>query len=374
MHRTWLWIFLLGLLSMLTAGCGSAGSASPIPTPTPVAKGVAEFLYAGNEVSANISGYSVNPSSGALTPLSGFPIAVGSEVDYLTHDALNKFMVSVDTSANLIHVFGINSSTGALTEIAPSPYTVGKEPRAAAFDPGGKFVYVASMSLNSVDAFSISSSGVLTAVPGSPFPTGGTSTTGSFGCCVVVDPTGKFLYVQDHLNVYSFLINATTGALTLVTTTAGPGFGNGLAVDPAGAFLYAVGSGNNSILTYAINSSSGALTFAFGSPMALQTGSFAIVLDPMGAFAYTVENAQSVVVYRLQNGRFTSLGASFSGALGTQQLAIDPTGSFLYAPQTGNLDNISGFQISQSGSLTAITGSPFPSGSQPFSVAIIPKQ
>jgi 6-phosphogluconolactonase len=374
MHRTWVWIFLLGLFGVLAAGCGGAGSMGATPTPTPVVTGKPEFLYAGNEVSANISAYSVNPTSGALTPLSGFPLPVGLSVDYLTHDPLNKFMVSVDTSANNIHVFAINASTGALTEIAPSPYAVGKEPRAAVIDPGGKFVYVASMSLNSVDAFTINASGVLTAVQGSPFPTGGTSTTGSFGCCVAVDPTGKFLFVEDKVNVYSFLINSSTGALSLVTTIPGPGFGNGLAVDPAGTFLYAAGSGNNSILTYAVNASTGALTFSFGSPMALQNGSFALVLDPAGPFAYTVENGASVVGYRLQTGRFTSLGESFSGALGTQQLAIDPTGSFLYAPQTGNLNDISGFQISQSGSLTAIAGSPFASGSQPLSVTIIPKQ
>lgn len=374
MSRSWLFI-TTSVLGMLFTGCSGGGQSAgnPAPQGTPTAAHAA-FLYTANETSGNVSGYSMDPSTGALAALAGFPVPSGANPVFLTHDALNKFLIAVDIALNTIHVFGINSSTGALTEIPPSPYAAGKEPRAAAIDPSGKFVYVASQSLNSVAAFTMSSSGVLTPVPGSPFATGGTSTTGSFGCCVVVDPSGKFLYVQDTVNVYSFTINGSSGALTLTGTVAGPGFGNALAVDPAGTFLYAVGSGMTSIQTFTINSTTGTLTLSSSSPLALHTGSFALTLDPAAHFAYTVEASKTVVGYSLQNGTFTSLGGSFSGAVGTQQLAIDPSGSFLYAPQTANLDNISGFQISSSGLLHAISGSPFSSGQQPSSAIIIPKQ
>jgi hypothetical protein len=56
----------------------------------------------------------------------------------------------------------------------------------------------------------MNSSGVLTAVPDSPFATGGTA-AGSFGCCVVVDPTGEFVYVAEIAKVYAFGINASSG-------------------------------------------------------------------------------------------------------------------------------------------------------------------
>lgn len=374
MRREWQLTAVLCLLIVSLAGCGGQSglttNSGPTPTPTPVFASPAKFLYAANEVSASISGYSVDSSTGALTALAGFPVSSGVNPVFLTHDPLNKFLVVVDIAANNVRVYGIDSSTGALTEVPPSPYPLGMEPRAAAIDPLGKFVYVASQSLNSVAAFTISSSGVLTAVPGSPFATGGTTTTGSFGCCVVVDPAGKFVYVADIANVYAFSINASSGALTLVATVPAPS-GNGLAVDPGGAFLYAVGSAN-SIQTYRIDPTTGALTLAVASPTATHAGSFTIALDPAGHFAYTVEDGQTLVAYSLQNGVFTSLGDLSSGALGSVQLAIDPSGSFIYAPQTGTDNDISGFQISpSSGFLTPITGSPTPSGKQPFSITII---
>jgi 6-phosphogluconolactonase (cycloisomerase 2 family) len=324
-----------------------------------------------NEVSSNISGYSVNRNTGALTPLTGFPMSSGVNPTYLIHDPQNKFLIVVDIAANNLRVYGIDPNTGALTEIAPSPYAVGKEPRAAAIDPSGQFVYVASQSLNSVAAFTMNASGVLTAVPGSPFATGGTSTTGSFGCCVAIDPTGKFVFVGDLTSVYSFSVNTSNGALTLVSTMPGS-LENGLAVDPAGKFLYAVG-GFNSIQTYNINPTTGALTPFTASPTATTKDSFTITLDPAGGFAYTVEAGDTLVAYRLQNGVFTGLGDFYSGALGSPQLAIDPSGDFIYAPQTGTENDISGFQINPSGALSPISGSPTPSGKQPFSITIIPQ-
>jgi 6-phosphogluconolactonase (cycloisomerase 2 family) len=372
MLRAWLLTAVQCLLATLLAGCGGQSglttNSGPTPTPTPVFASPAKFLYAANEVSASISGYSVSPSTGALTALPGFPVSSGVNPVFLTHDPLNKFLIAVDIAANNVRVYGIDSNTGALTEVPPSPYPLGMEPRAAAIDPTGKFIYVASQSLNSVAAFTMNSSGVLTAVPGSPFATGST-TAGSFGCCVVVDPTGRFVYVADIANVYAFSINASNGALTLVATVPAP-TGSGLAMDPTGAFLYAVGFAN-SIQTYRIDSTTGAITLAVTSPTATHGSSFTIALDPAGRFAYTVEAGQTLVAYSLQNGVFTSLGDFSSGALGSSQLAIDPSGSFIYAPQTGTENDISSFQISPSGFLTPIPGSPTPSGKQPFSVTII---
>jgi 6-phosphogluconolactonase len=373
MRRVSLSTAILCLLAMLFAGCGGqsgiATNSGSTPTPTPVFASPAKFLYAANEVSSSISGYSVDSSTGALTALPGFPLSSGLNPVFLTHDPLNKFLVVVDIAAGNMRVYGIDSGTGALMEVPPSPYALGMEPRAAAIDPSGKFVYVASQSLNSVAAFNMNLSGVLTAVQGSPFATGGTAAS-SFGCCVVVDPTGKFVYVADIANVYAFSINASSGALTLVSTIPAP-TENGLAVDPAGAFLYAVGFAN-SIQTYRIDAMTGALTPAISSPTATHAGAFTIALDPVGRFAYTVEAGQTLVGYSLQNGVFTSLGDFSSGALGSVQLAIDPSGSFIYAPQTGTDNNISGFQITpSSGFLTPITGSPTPSGKQPFSITII---
>jgi 6-phosphogluconolactonase len=356
-------ILAIGVLS--AAGCGNGSALAP-PI-TPAAK--AQFGYTANLQSANLSGYAVDSSSGLLTPLAGFPIASGVNPVFVIHDPLSHYLIVADIATDMLRVYAINGTTGMLTEVQPSPYLVGREPRALAMDPMGRFVYVAHQSLNGVvTAFSMNEAGVLTPVPGSPFSTGGNAP--SIGCSVVVDPSGKFVFVVDTSNVYSFGVDSSTGALRLIATAPGPTTGGGLAVDPAGKFLYAVGSGSNSIFAFTINPTTGEITPSTPSPLALQDGAYTISLDTSGRFAYTVEQGQTLVAYSVQNGILTSLGGSYSGALGSPQLTIDPTGSFIYAPQDGTVNSVSGFRINASGTLSGLPGSPTPSGQWPFSMTI----
>lgn len=348
---------------LATSGCGGGPShfvSNPPPPPT------VTFAYTANNASGSISGYSVDTSTGALTALSGFPMNIGGNPDFVTHDPSGKFLAVSDVANALIHVYGINTTSGALTEIAPSPYTVENEPRAMAFDPSGKFLYIASQQMNNVIGFTMNSSGVLSAISGSPFATGGTV---AMGTGILTDPSGKFVYLVDNSNVYSFQINSSTGALALVSTVSGPSQGGGLALDPSGSLLYAVGPGTNFIESYSINSSTGALTATQNSPLALQDGAYTIMIDPAGNFAYTVESSQYLVAYSLSNGTFSTI-ANYSGALGTLQLAIDPTGTFIYAPQTGTDDNVNGFRIGSSGTLSTL-GSPAAAQQWPMSVTLV---
>jgi 6-phosphogluconolactonase (cycloisomerase 2 family) len=351
---------LLLVAALLAASACSSGPSNPPPPPP-----AAVFAYTANE-SGSISGYSVDTSSGTLTVLSGFPMNIGGNPDFVTHDPSSHFLAVSDIAQALIHVYGINATTGALTEIAPSPYSVEQEPNAMAFDPTGKFLYIVSQKMNSVTAFTLNSSGVLSPIAGSPFPTGGTLALGE---TALVDPSGKFFYMADIYNVYSFQINASSGALTLVSTVAGPNIAGGMALDPSGSLLYVVGSGSNSILSYSINSSTGALTAGPSSPLALQDGAYTIAIDPAGNFAYTVENSQYLVAYSLTNGTFSAIG-NYSGALGTQQLTIDSSGSFLYAPQAGTDNDVNAFRIGSSGTLSTI-GSPAPAVQWPMSMTLV---
>jgi len=351
------------LTASLLVANGCSGHSSPNPPPGSPQQNV-EFAYVANQ-GGSISGYSVNSSTGALTLLNGFPLTVGENPSFVTHDPQGRFLVMADIAAALVHVYSINTTTGALSEISPSPYPVAGEPHAVAFDPSGKFMYVVGEQFGNIAAFTVDANGVLSTVPGSPFAFGGLVPNS-----VVVNSTSQFIYVADVHNIYTFTINASTGAPTLASSVTGPTQPDGLALDPAGSLLYAVGAGSNSIESYTINSSTGALTPAQSSPMALQNGAFAIAIDPFGKFAYTSENDQSVVAYTLQRGAFTHI-ATYPGALGSLQLAIDPSGSFLYAPQTGNENNLSGFLVNASGELSAVPGSPTPTGHAPMSVTLV---
>ena len=149
----------------------------------------------------------MNSSTGALTPLSGFPVYTGGNLASVEHDPQGRFLVATDIAQALVRVYAINSITGALSEVSPSPYAVGKEPKALAFDPSGKFLYITSQQIDSITAFTVSATGVLSPIAGSPFPTGGTIALGS---AARVDPSGKFFYTADLNNLYSFQINSAS--------------------------------------------------------------------------------------------------------------------------------------------------------------------
>jgi hypothetical protein len=68
--------------------------------------------------------------------------------------------------------FTIDPGTGALTPIAGSSFATGSLPVSVAVDPSGKFAYVANFSGN-VPGYTIDpSTGALTTIAGSPFPAG----------------------------------------------------------------------------------------------------------------------------------------------------------------------------------------------------------
>ena len=225
-------IGLIVVAGLLATACGGGPSQFVSNPPPPKVT----FAYTANNASGSISGYSVDTSTGVLTALSGFPMNIGGNPDFVLHDPSGKFLAVSDIANAKIHMYGINTTTGALTEIAPSPYTVENEPLAMAFDPAGKFLYITSLQMNSVTAFTMNSSGVLSTISGSPFATGGTLPLGE---TAVVDPSGKFFYMADINNVYSFQINSSTGALTLVSTLPGPNSAGGMALDPSGSLLRA---------------------------------------------------------------------------------------------------------------------------------------
>lgn len=379
-------LLALGILGLL--GCGGSSvtavttppqTTAPPQTTTPVPPVVtakAKFAYTGNQ-GASVSGYAVDPSSGVLTPLSGFPVTVGANPTIVTHDPQNRFLIVGDISTSQLHVFAIDGTTGGLMEVSPSPYVTIKEPVAAVTDPTGTHVYVASQGGNQVGAYNLSSTGVLTVIAGGPFSTGSTAktanTVGAAG--IITDAAGKFLYVQDLANLYTFSIDSSSGALTLLQSVPGPNFGGAIALDPAGNYVYAVGSGTNSILTYSINAASGPLTQVKSSAMLENNGAYTISVSPTGQFAYTIENNNYLVSYSISNGGFTPVGKVYSGIYG-DQIAVDPTSSFLYVPQacsncpTGTYNVVHEFSIGSTGAITPLSAPSVAAGVTPWGITV----
>ena len=81
-----------------------------------------------------------------------------------------KFAYVPNFGSNNISAYTIDATSGALTPVTGSPFSAGRGPYAVAVDPSGKFAYVANLDSNNVSAYTINAaSGALTRVKGSPF-------------------------------------------------------------------------------------------------------------------------------------------------------------------------------------------------------------
>ncbi len=185
-----------------------------------------KFAYVANDVSGNVSAYTINSSTGALSPVLGSPFGAGTGPVSVAVDPSGKFAYVANESSANVSAYTINSTTGALSPVTGSPFAAGSFPFSVAVDPTGKFAYVANACgvtctvSGNVSAYTIdSTTGALSPVPGSPFA------AGSFPISVAVDPSGKFAYVTNQCgnvfcsvsgSVSAYTIDSTTGALSPV--------------------------------------------------------------------------------------------------------------------------------------------------------------
>jgi DNA-binding beta-propeller fold protein YncE len=347
---------------VVSCGGGSAGTNPPPPPPPPTAH---EVLFANN--AAGIQAFSIDSSSGKLTAL-----ASTSDADlgrFITGNMLSaasgKFLLAIDSTATHIKVFSINQTTGGLTPVTGSPFAIGGAGSGSlALDSSGKYLYAPFQ--NGVAAFTFNSStGGLSTMGNSPF------SDGSFPFAGAVDPSGTFFYttgdtVSTGFSVYA--LNPATGALTPV---AGSPFATplstgpyNLVVAPAGGTVYATVPSNNAVLGMSIDPVSGTPVPVPGSPFSAVDGDMFLGLAPTGKFLYTCnENPGTISAFTVDSasGSLAPIaGSPFGFSNCNATVAVDPSGKYLYAANAGG-NSITGFSIDQTtGALTMLNGSPFP--------------
>ena len=239
-----------------------------------------------------LSAYTVDGNTGALSPVQGSPYPVAGYVRHLAVEPSGRYLYATLPNTWQVAGFQIDATTGGLTPLAGSPFTFSYPhfPWALAFDPSGTTGYLAGYYYNTVTAVRVEASGALT-------PVGTAVSIGGYALSPMVDPTGKFVFVvdpnADRLSV--FQRDAGTGALTPV---AGSPYVTGdypqtVEVAPNGAFVY-VGNNDNTISAFVIDAATGVLTPVPGSPFAVPGGVRALAIDPSGRAAYVLG------YYRLQ--------------------------------------------------------------------------
>jgi YVTN family beta-propeller protein len=393
-----------GIVSLLLlAGCGGGTSPSSINPPTSSGLNSVPTISllapscgpAGEPVQLEVVG-----------PYPGSNFVTGSIVRWkgsdrpTTSDAINGLIAQISASDVA------SAGTAAVTVFNPGPgggssnaltFTINSgavDPQSIAVDPAGKFAYVASGGCGGyVSMYTINPTTGALAPIAPPVPS-----NDEFTDSVTVDPSGKFAYVTssgdvwdiDFGSVVTYAINPTTGALT--STTGGiigtgvnetPEFFNSVAFGPSGKFAYAADGGAfpagsfgglSSVSMYTINSTTGALTST--GMIAAGAGPDSVAVDPAGKFAYVTNfESNDVSVYTIDatTGALASTGTIAAGP-GPVSVAVDPAGKFAYVA------NWTGYETNGSVSMYTIdatTGAlastgSIAAGTSPYSVAVDP--
>jgi 6-phosphogluconolactonase len=233
-----------------------------------------------------------------------------------------------------------------------------------------EFVYVPEPILNIILAYRVDDvTGSLTPVPGSPFPGGG------FPESMAVDLLGRFAYVTNINTVWAYRIGHD-GALTPVPGSPFPA-GSGpisLAVDLFGRFVYVANQGDNTISAYGIGSN-GALTPVPGSPFTSVPGPISMAVDPLGRTVYVANLVNkfvggSVSAYRIcHDGALVPVsGSPFPAGVGPFSVAVDLLGRSVYVANAGG-GTVSSFRIGLDGALTPTAEVSLP-GVNPFPASV----
>jgi 6-phosphogluconolactonase (cycloisomerase 2 family) len=333
----------------------------------------AGFAYVTNAADNTLLAYSSDPTAGALHAV-GTPTVTGTS-PYATvglQDGNNRYVFVGNEGSNDVSAFTVNSITGALTAVPGSPFPAGTDPQALALlnylNSGTYVLYVANAgSDNNVSAYNIDEgTGALNLLfgPGaSTIATGKNPTSIAIG---VEHNSVPFIYVANHGG--SNDISAFDYDLAPVPGSPFPAGGNplSLAVGASGKFLYSANpdATNPSISGFSIDPTSGALSPLSGSPFPLPVSHY-MATDQTGAYLYVTAGA-NIVGYAIDatSGALTALpGFPVSAGANAYSVSIDPTNRFLYVANHGAA-NIAGFRLdASSGALTPISGSPFQAAS-----------
>jgi 6-phosphogluconolactonase (cycloisomerase 2 family) len=301
------------------------------------------FLYVLNDrpAAANqIYGFSVNESTGVLTSLAGFPVATGGDggnttfSELLVIDRTNFRLYAVNINSNTISGFSINPADGTLTPLPFSPFLAGFIFRTIKVHPSGSPLIAADGTNRQIRSFNITATTVAPAA-GSPYSTAPTQSYSS-----VFSRDGNFLYAGGNSgNTFAgFGVNPTTGVLTpLPGSPFDSGADNSIsyATDSQGRFFSA--DTNDQIRVF--TTSNGIPTAVTNNPFASGLSSRENgALHPNERFYYlSDEGGNRVGAYQIAGtGAQTTLaavaGSPFnSGGTSTRTIVLNNAGTFLFA-------------------------------------------
>lgn len=259
-----------------------------------------KFLYVANpgQGEDDISLFSIQGNGTLIEVPPRTPVTpLGSLPELLVMDPGGNFLYVANASSNNISVFSIDSGSGALTQVTGSPFFIKATPLAMQITPSGSYLYVSIAAGNvgnngSILAFSVNS-GVLENLSPPLTSTDGVNPNG-----LAIDPTGTYLYVantqSNSISIFAISASGTPpGSLTPIQGSPLDDTYNdpvALLIDAKGQYLYVADQGSNNVAVYSISN---------GLPVALTTSTT--------TFAFATESTPSVLAED-PNGRYLFVG------------------------------------------------------------------
>jgi 6-phosphogluconolactonase len=259
-----------------------------------------------------VFGYAIDGKTGALTTVANGVAAPGG--NSIAANPAGTLLFVSDFGTGNISVFNISQTDGSLSAVSGSPFPSGILAAQIATDGLGKYLYVTSgLGGTQVAALAINqSTGALSTVIGSPFTFSMSKVLGENSGKYLVGITG----VDSHLYVFGI---DQTGALSEIGLPLTQSIPVDLAVSPVaspnGSFVYTFDGLSLPMEGYELNASTGALTAVPNSPFTgvnLNAGQF----DQSGLFLFGVAEGQVAIDFG-PYGADTSTGIISTPKFGT---------------------------------------------------------
>src|SRR6267154_110345 len=275
------------------------------------------------------------------------------------------------TASKGIYVYNFDPGTGKLASLGVAAES--EDPSFLAVPPSGKYLYA----VNEIDHFDEKKSGAASAFSidqktGKLTLLNQAATRGAGPCHISLDKSGKFALVAnyDGGSVATFPVHpdGTLGEAADFVEHRGSSadkerqaapHAHWIGTSPDNRFALAADLGLDEILIYRFNATKGTLApndpaFAKLNP---GSGPRHLAFHPNGKFAYVLtemEDSVTAFAYTASNGSLSplqtvsalsTLRKDYKGPKEAAEIAVHPSGKFLYASNRAGIDTISAFSI-----------------------------
>jgi 6-phosphogluconolactonase (cycloisomerase 2 family) len=385
-RRDWL-LGATGLVATIAAGgCAAAGGPGAATRRTPM------FAYVGcytskerNGKGEGVSVYRVDPGSGQWTDVQVLKDIVNPS--WLTLDRQRRCLYVAHGDGGEATAFAIDRESGRLSLLNRQP-TNGRNGVRLAVDASNRFAVLANYSTGTVAVLPINPDGSLGALTdlvtlqGKPGPHR-TEQASAHPHDVVFDRRGRFVVVPDKGLDATFVFRLDTSRGKLVaaepaSVASRPGAGpRHVDFHPSKPYLYQINELDSTITTFSFDAERGELiplqTITTLPPSYTGTSTTSeIAVAPSGRFVYGSNRGHDSIAILAVDGAtgvLSPVGWESTQGRVPRFFALDPSGAFLYAANQ-NSDTIVAFAVDQGSGKLKPTGQVVKTGS-PSSIVFV---